>query len=212
MIRLPFTSLVLVTLGKRLGRRPRPFTVAELQAWAPELRGIRTAHSACGLLARVGLLEAAPREQGDTRANQVPSRPAQWQLTAAGKEAAHTAQLEAAARKHGQTLAEFNLARTLPNSLPQRLWTLLRARRALTSLEAVELLGDAGANVDQLRAQVGKYLSAWHTLLPDTIQVSARRIGNCRRFVLIGDVGRLPPKELRNAERRARGKRLERAA
>lgn len=212
MIRLPSTSLVLVTLGQRIGRRPRPFTVAELLAWAPDLRNARAVHAACGLLARVGLLEAAPRALGDTRAHQVPGRPTQWQLTKEGREATHTAQIEAAARKHGQTLAAYNQARSFPNSLPERLWTLLRSRRALTSLEAVELLGDAGADVDQLRVRVGKYLSAWHTLMPDTVQVSARRVGNCHRYVLIGDVGRLPPKELRNAERRARSKKLEGAA
>lgn len=207
-----FTSLVLVTLGQRLGRKPRPFSVTELLAWAPDLKRAQTAHVACNLLARTGMLEAAPAPADNPRANQNPQRPALWQLTTVGKEAARAAQMEAASHKRSETATAVNTARNETSSLPNRLWTVFRARRVLTTLEAADVLGDAGDNLQALRKSIGMYLSSWHALLPDVIQVSERRVGKCHRYVLIGDVGRFPPEALRNPEARARGKKLEAAA
>ena len=203
------TSLTLVALGQHLcsacGRRQGAFTVAELLAWAPGLGQARTAHRACNMLAHAGLLKPAPPSAGTIAANRVPTRPAAWCLTAPGVEAARAAHHEAAARKRAQALLAANHARRYSDTVAMRLWTLLRARRALTSLEAVELLGDAGApSTLALRKQVTMLLAAWHTLMPDTVQVAARRVGRCHRYVLVGDVGRRPPEALRNADNRAR--------
>ncbi len=196
-------SLALVTLGQHLGRKPRPFTVAELLAWAPGLQRERTAHTVCNLLAHKGLLVAAPAPEDNPAANQCPERPARWQLTGSGREAARTAQLEAASRKRAETMAAVNAARHLPDALPTRLWTVLRARRTLTSLQAVELLADAGQDTAALGKQIGAYLRAWHALAPQTVQVAARRVGQCRKYVLVGDAGRFPPEALRNPGQRA---------
>lgn len=195
-------ALVLVALGRHLGHHPRPFTVAELFAWAPELKRQRIAHGACILLCRKGLLAPTPAPVGHTRANQVAGRPAQWQMTEAGQQAARTAHGEAAARGRAQALRSANLTRSYPDTLATRLWTLLRARRILTVHDAVELLGDAGEDTQRLRKQVGLLLSAWSTLLPQTVKVSRQKIDRCKRYVLDGDVSRLPPDELRNARAR----------
>lgn len=204
MTRIWLISLSLIALGQRPARRPRPFTVAELLSWAPGLKQMRTAHRACNMLARAGLLDAAPPPADNPGANQNPSRPAAWRLTAVGIEAARVAQSAAASRKRAETMATVNRRRVYEQSVPHRLWTVLRARRALTSLEAVELLGDAGESTDALGKQVRALLAAWHILLPGTVQVAARKVGRCRRYVLQGDVGRFPPDVLRNAENRAR--------
>ena len=79
----------------------------------------------------------------------------------------------------------------------------MRARRVLTVQDAVELLGDAGEDTERLRKQVGLLLSAWNTLQQQTVKVSKKKIGRCKCYVLEGDVGRLPPDELRNAPQRA---------
>ena len=54
MTQIWFVSLVLVTLGQHLYRKPRPFTVSELFAWEPALGRISAAHRACSLLAQKG--------------------------------------------------------------------------------------------------------------------------------------------------------------
>ncbi len=74
------------------------------------------------LLQTAGMIQAAPPAEGDTRANQNPSRPAAWELTAAGKEAARAAQLEAASKKRAETMAAVN-SRPRTDTLAYRLWT-----------------------------------------------------------------------------------------
>lgn len=197
-----FISLVLVTLGQHLCRKPRPFTVAELFAWAPDLGRISAAHRACSLLAQKGYLEPCPAPENDPGANKNPHRPARWQMTDIGREAARAAQLAAASRKRSETLTSLNEARTFPQALTERLWTVLRVRRVITVPDAVNVLGDAGADVRSLRTYISNLLAQWHTLIPDTVQVSNQRIGRCKRYVLVGNVGRLPPPQLRNAPKR----------
>lgn len=81
-----------------------------------------------------------------------------------------------------------------PNALSTRLWALLRLRRTLTSDEAACTLVDAGSR--EFRAaqkQLGGYLRAWAILVPDVVQVSAKRVGGCKRYVLVKDGGVHPP-------------------
>lgn len=213
MTQIWFVSLVLVTLGQHLYRKPRPFTVAELFAWAPDLGRISAAHRACALLAQKGYLEPCPAPESNPGANKNPTRPARWQMTDIGREAARAAQLGAASRKRSETLTGLNESRAYPQALTERLWTVFRARRVITVPEAVNVLGDAGADVRSLRTYISNLLCLWHTALPTTVQVSAQRVGRVKRYVLVGNVGRLPPPQLRNAPKRAaEAKRLATAA
>lgn len=203
MTQIWFVSLVLVTLGQHLYRKPRPFTVSELFAWEPALGRISAAHRACSLLAQKGYLEPCPAPETNPGANKNPTRPARWQMTDIGREAARASQLAAASRKRSSTLTALNESRTYPQALTERLWTVLRARRVITVPEAVDVLGDAGTDVRSLRTYISNLLAMWHTLMPNTIQLSAHKVGRCKRYVLVGNVGRLPPPQLRNAPKRA---------
>ncbi|MGP3505816.1 hypothetical protein FRC97_19155 [Paracidovorax citrulli] len=181
----------LVALGQHLARRPRAFTVAELVELTPTLE-TKTGHRACQLLQTAGMIQPAPPAAGDTRANQNPSRPAAWELTAAGREAARAAHLEATSKKRAETMAAIN-RRPRTDALPARLWTVLRARTTLTADEAAGVLGDAGADLRPLKKAIGKLLSAWHAVAPDLVKVGARRVGRAYQYVLVGSAGRFPP-------------------
>lgn len=192
------TRLVLVTLARQFARRLRPFTVAELLAWCAELGSEKSARFACRMLRTAGMLEASPPKH--SRDNQNPSAPAKWQLTTTGWEAAKAAQAEAASKARSRTMARLN-SQPCGNPLSQRLWTLLRARRCLTSTEAAELLGDAGADHKKMVKAVGRYLSTWHRLAPELIQVSTQRIGGSHQYVLVAEsAAHMLPSVLRNAE------------
>jgi hypothetical protein len=156
-------------------------------------------------MAKVGWLTPAPATPDNPRANQLPGRPAFWQLTAVGLEAATTATAEATNLARAAQMTARNKARKHPNSLGQRLWAVLRTRRTLTSIEAVELLADAGDDTESLRGQIARYLKLWSQLAPEMVQVSARRVGRCQRFVLVGDAACELPEVFRAAEHRARG-------
>lgn len=81
-----------------------------------------------------------------------------------------------------------------PEALSNRLWALLRARRTLTSDEAASTLIDAGSrDFHKAQDQIGGYLRAWSRLVPDAVQVSAKRVGGCLRYVLVKDIGAHAP-------------------
>lgn len=81
-----------------------------------------------------------------------------------------------------------------PDALSNRLWALLRSRRTLTSDEAASTLIDAGSrDYRNARNLIGGYLRAWARLLPDAVQISARRVDGCLRYVLVNDGGVHPP-------------------
>jgi hypothetical protein len=198
--------LALVTLARRMARRQRSFTTAELLGWCPELKTEKTARFACSSLRTAGLLEAAPARHPTDNRN--PHNPAKWQFTGLGWEAAKAAQAAAASTSRSSTMAELN-REPKGRPLPQKLWTLLCARRRITSIEAAELLGDAAD--DNHRAMVkavGRYLSAWAKVAPELVSIGARRNAGCRQYVLVADVApHQMPAKLRNAESAAQAMR-----
>lgn len=201
------TRIVLVALARRMARKQRTFSLADLLAWCPDLKQAKTARFACLALRTAGLLEAAPAKVPTD--NQNPRNPAKWQFTSIGWEAARAAQAEAASKARSRTMADLNRD---PVGIPlsQKLWTLLRARRRITSIEAAELLGDAGDDHEAMRKAVGRYLACWAVVDPNMIKIGARRIGGAYQYVLVADAAphKLPGK-LRNAESAARAMRRE---
>ena len=186
--RLWFIPLALVALARNMGKRPRPFTAAQLLAWEPALKRTPTVMTALRLLRHAGLLRHPPAPVAVDNRN-----PTLWQLTPAGAEAARAAMLQAASQARAATITKIN-QRPRPGTLGPRLWSLLRIRQTLTSDEAAGVLADAGDDVVALQRNVNKYLRQWHKARPDAVQISAKRVGACLRFVLVKDIGPTPPK------------------
>lgn len=186
-----FTPVVLLALGRKFRNKPRPFTVDELLAWAPELGKSSTARLACKLLHRSGLLERVPDAvpAGNERR---PALPNTWRLTADGLQACRTAVQEAAQQARSATVRANN-TQHIGSRLYGRLWNLLRNRRHLTSEEAVATLADAGMPTRRMQVRIAGYLNAWHAAFPEHIQLSARRVQGCKRYVVIKDLAPTPP-------------------
>lgn len=75
----------------------------------------------------------------------------------------------------------------------ERLWRLLRIRRALTADEAASLLADAGDDVAEARRQAGALMLSWSRQRPKDVRIGARRVDGLKRYVLQRDVGATPP-------------------
>lgn len=78
----------------------------------------------------------------------------------------------------------------------ERLWRLLRIRRALTADEAASLLADAGDDVTEARRQAGALMLSWSRQCPKDVRVGARRVEGLKRYVLQRDVGATPPQRI----------------
>ena len=190
-----FIPIALAVLGRVRCRKPRPFTAAELLEWAPELRTPRTARTACETMQRGGLLTAAPAPA--TPGVRRPTNPVMlWSLTADGVTACKAAQQEQASQAHSAAAKVHNAQRVHPGALRNRAWALLRIRRTLTAQDAASVLADAGDDVARMERAIGKYLIQWEQARPDAIEVSARRINRFKRYVLVKDIGNLPPKHV----------------
>lgn len=206
MTQIWFVSAALVALARYLlPHRVSPtFTVADLLKWCPSLEKASTARLACRMLWTAGLAQKAPAVHSCDNRN--PRDPARWQLTEAGIEAARTAQAAAASEARSKSMGNVNTRPPRTNTLACKVWTLLRTRRAITSQEAADILGDAGTDNKALRKQIHNYLSAWATLAPQTIQVGEKRIGGRYvRYVLVQTegIGQHPPPELIGATAKA---------
>lgn len=75
----------------------------------------------------------------------------------------------------------------------ERLWRLLRIRRALTADEAASLLADADDDVAETRRQAGALMLSWSRQRPKDVRIGARRVDGLKRYVLQRDVGATPP-------------------
>lgn len=191
---MPVAMVALATHFDR-ARPPREFTTKQLLEWAPELRRLQTVRLACKVLKDGGMLTVV--DQPEPFANRNPTD-AHWTLTEDGLVACRAActefKAQAASRKRSETMTAVNQARAYPNALGVRLWALLRIRKMLTSTEAACVLADAGQNVQAISKQIGKHLSAWQKARPDAIEISAQRVGQNYRYVLVKDLGTKPPK------------------
>ncbi len=193
-----FMPLILVALGRQIGRSPRPFTATELLAWVPELESAPMARRACSVMQMRGMFMPAPdvAPPGMRR----PTNPQTWQLTPVGVEACRAAKQEAAMAARAAKMREHYQQRPISSTLYGRLWNLLRVRQALTSEDAVGVLADAGDDTRSVQASIARYLHGWAKARPDAIQVSAKRVNGFFRYVLVQDIGARPPHALAKAE------------
>ena len=64
----------------------------------------------------------------------------------------------------------------------ERLWNLLRIRRALTA-----------DDLAQGRRQAGALMLSWSRQCPRAVRVEARRVDGLKRYALLRDIGATPP-------------------
>lgn len=176
-----FIGAALRALALNVTNTRRVFTRSELIAWdmaLAERPGL--AKMALGRMAYHQLVELQPDRpvaQDLTRVDQ------RWRLTDKGL---------ATCRSVAQALP--GAPPPDPSALSTRLWNLLRSRRTLTAEEAASTLIDAGErDFAKAQHQLGDYLSIWAKLVPKHVQVSAQRIGNAKRYVMVTDGGLYPP-------------------
>ncbi|MGJ7611815.1 MULTISPECIES: hypothetical protein [unclassified Variovorax] len=179
----------LVALGQHRsnGNANVPFSEVDLASWVPTYPRASYARLA---IDRLVLREEAERlEEKTVRMSCV--RPVlYWRLTETGvatARAAYTADRALNPAAHGA------LPAVPVDPLAQRLWSLLRIRRALTADEAAASLTDAGEDIAAARSQFGAILLAWSRRYPSELQVSKKRIDGFKRYVLLDDLGSTPP-------------------
>lgn len=112
-------------------------------------------------------------------------------LLALAEQRIANAQAEAATPPTDDTPAEPMAADGAP--FADRLWRLLRIRRALTADEAASLLADADDDVAEARRQAGALMLSWSRQRPKDVRIGARRVDGLKRYVLQRDVGATPP-------------------
>lgn len=186
-----FIPLVLVALGRQIGRRPRPFSVHELMEWVPDLQSAPIARRACQVMQQRGLFAQAPDQAPPGMRR--PANPQTWQLTPDGIEACRAAKQEEGMRARVASTKATKAQRPATSTLYGRLWALLRIRQSLTAGDAVAVLADAGDNTRAMQGTVSRYLSGWAAGYPHAVQVSAKRIQGFLRYVLVQDLGATPP-------------------
>jgi len=184
-----YVAVALVALGKHLpGDTKTPFNAADLARWVSTYPKPATAMLAINSLVRVEYLVRVPEA---TVHSAFLTPICSWRLTAAGAEAA------AAALKTDRAVNPAAYGGITPGApidpLAARLWSLLRIRRALTADEAASVLTDAGDDIAAARSQLGTLLLAWSRRFPEALQISKKRMGKFKRFVLLVDLGGTPP-------------------
>lgn len=179
-----FMPLTLIALGRFTAHVSLPFTASDLQKFVPELMERKDARLACQLL--------------EQRKLAIPSKTKRyaWELTDAGLEtckAALNASFIKGKCKPPAIQANKVTPPTVAEQLAPRLWSLLRIRKMLTSVAAVEVLANAGENTSYLQAVANRLLRAWSQARPDALEISKKRINGAQRYVLKLDIGPQPP-------------------
>lgn len=190
-------SALLVALAARRVAKGGVFTRDDVRAWVPAIKTESQAkHTTstllqCGFVSSERLLTA--RAHTYTR----------YTVTAAG-----AAAIEAAGSGKRVTSGPKGPhqvdRRVGKDTLPFRLWSLMRVRGILDSETAVATLVDAGNDFKNARETAQRYLARWASA--GALTVSRRREANgCIRYVLVKDTGPTPPVgPTKAAARRAR--------
>jgi hypothetical protein len=165
------------------------FTRSDLVKWSERFQGRpRAAMSALIHMEKVGFA----RRVAGTPPGEAPARQGvlRFALTSEGLAAAKAAH-EARARSV-RCAAAAQARQSQPrdrHSFLQRLWSLLRMRRALTGPEAAATLLDAGQDIARASKTASDYLRRWSELHPDAIKTSVQRVDGACRYVLLSDLG-----------------------
>ncbi|MFE8644148.1 hypothetical protein ACFX58_03575 [Sphingomonas sp. NCPPB 2930] len=183
-----FVGAALIALGMhRANDMATQFTQYDLAQWIPAYRGPDTAIMAIKALLNSKLIEGEPCGLGH-----VTRRSRSYRLTTEGVAAARSA-LHSDKTLHPAAYGSAAKPAGPVDPFAQRLWSLLRIRRALTADDAASTLVDAGDDVARARRKAGELLLAWSRICPPPVQVSAKRVDGFKRYVLVVDLGLLPP-------------------
>nr|WP_315237681.1 hypothetical protein [uncultured Albidiferax sp.] len=180
-----FIGEALQALARNL-KAAAAFDRADLVKWTPGIAARpRAAGTALEHLKVLGFIAYVPRPE------QRPSVKGQvfYGITPDGIEAAKTAQAEALRQVRAKAALQMSDRTRASSDFAARLWALVRMRKTLTAQDAAELLTDAGNDVAKAKAQASTYLLTWSTAFPDALQVSAKRFGGFKRYVLLRDLG-----------------------
>lgn len=173
-----FVGVALRALGVHVKATTREFTPSELAAWAPDFaKAPGNADLALQRMLSHELVALVGKQASAVRLKR-------YTLTPRG-----LATCRAAAAAEGLVAPD-------PSALTTRLWNLLRIRRKLTSDEAASVLVDAGSEeqMESTRHTMAGYLKTWARVAPDVVQVSTRRVGGFKAYVLVKDTGIHPPR------------------
>jgi hypothetical protein len=80
-----------------------------------------------------------------------------------------------------------------PGTYASRVYGLLRARRVLAAPDAAATLIDAGEDVKAATERAAQLLRTWSQMFPHALQASAKRIDGATRYVLLKELGEVPP-------------------
>lgn len=164
----------ITALAGTVATQGRPWTLRDLATWSAIGRGAYC-RLVVGELERAGLAEPIiddPASRVRTGRAKPQAEP-RWRLTPAGRAAVRAA--------------------AATDSFEHRVWRLLRIRSVLTASDAAECLVDAGGDVTRAERAAVQILARWHRLAPSVVGVSVRQVGGQRRYVLVRDIGELPP-------------------
>lgn len=181
-----FIGEALVAIGRNL-TAAKQFDRVDLIAWCPAIA--KRPRAASMALEQLHLRELIQPIALPTMRSRAHRGVQQYAITQTGMEASKAAYDESV------RLARIDRAHVLGDKarasslFAARLWALVRMRKALTVTEAAELLTDAGGNLARAKAKASLYLLTWATAFPDAMQVSAIRIRNNKRYVLVRDLG-----------------------
>ena len=168
----------------------RGFSRAELRAWSEKISTRpRSAQLALDHLLACGLAHR-------TKVDPTAAKPGQlyYVLTADGAAAAKAAHEVRMSEDRAARCVALNQATPRDRtSFLNRLWALLRMRRAITAPEAAATLVDAGGNVARAAETAQTYLYRWAQMFPGAIQTSAHRVDGALRYVVVNDLGPEPP-------------------
>lgn len=182
----------LVAFGRQLAKATTGFTHADFCSWCSRIGAdSKAGHEALERLKSLGMVQRlpVPRRKGQPA-------PTQWvyALTSPGIEAARAAVAETQQALRAE-VRPTAAARSTVTPFAARLWALLRARRVLSAVEAVNVLLDAcdEATFNRARAQAARWLLTWSRHHPEHVQVSQCRRGGALLYVLVQDLGVTPP-------------------
>ena len=169
-----YLAVALRSVGQRVRLVGATFSAHKLVAWTPEFanqadEAERWAQAALKMMRRCGYAEAVG--------------PVSWRMTPAGW---------ALARAVAQSWPGARVARA--HALPARLWALLRIRRQVSSEEAASVLLDAGTrHYKEAQRRIAVYLRGWSQTVPHAVVAVRQGAAECKRYVLLRDLGRCPP-------------------
>ena len=190
-----FLVRVLLVICQNLAAKPdTSFTRDDLVQWCTGVANLRVTTITLALLVTMGYLK-----KPDGQPRPVAGSRALYAFAPAGIVAAQQAVLE------GKKQAQRKKRLEREAKFAKRVWDLLRIRRQMTAQGAAETLVDVGHDTGKTQARAAACLRAWSKARPDSVQVSKLLVEGQKRYVLVKDLGLVPPqKPTKPAAKKAR--------